>query len=393
MKKKVNFIIIIMFILLLIILSLLGIYLYKEQIVKELKQNPYKFTVDVYKKITLKEIIKDKKIINNYNINTKKLGIKNYKYYYLENNKKKYGYLEVKVVDKTPPLVWLNNSYNVLIDSEDNFKDNILCGDNYDKTPICKIEGSYDLNKIGAYPLKYIAIDSSNNKTEINFTLNVTEKKDYKKTETLFSDIYSKYKDDNNKLGLDISAWQKEVDFKALKDSGVSFVMLRVGFQKDIKGEFVLDEYFKKNIESALENDIDVGVYFYSKASTIKEARQQAKEVYNNIKNYDIKLPVVFDWEIYTQFNRLNINLTDLNNIANTFMKEIKKYGYTPALYGSKNYLEKIWTNNQYDTWLAHYTDKTTYEGDYFMWQLCMDGIIEGIDGYVDIDILYEEEL
>ena len=58
-------------------------------------------------------------------------------------------------------------------------------------------------------------------------------------------------------------------------------------------------------------------------------------------------------------------------------------------LYSSKNYLEKIWMENDYDIWLAHYTDKTDYEGTYKMWQICENGKIDGINGMVDIDIMY----
>ena len=59
-------------------------------------------------------------------------------------------------------------------------------------------------------------------------------------------------------------------------------------------------------------------------------------------------------------------------------------------LYISKSYLEQIWFPNEYNIWLAHYTDKTNYEGNYQFWQLCSDGLINGINGYVDIDIMYE---
>lgn len=375
-------------------LVLISIFFYKKQEEKKLKENMLHVDVGVYKEVYIKDIVNHKDIIENYKINTKKLGKSILEYFYKnEKKQKKKGYVEVNVLDNTSPLVWLTTSYTKVVGSEDDLKDVILCGDNYDKNPSCIIKGKYDLSKVGSYPLKYVATDSSNNKTEIDFTLNVVEEnKEYVETETLFSEVYKEYKEENNRLGLDISAWQKEVNFKKIKEAGVSFVMLRVGYQKDIKDIEVLDDYFKKNIESALKEGLDVGVYFYSKASTKEEAMNQANFIHKNIKDYKITLPVVFDWEIYTSFNKLNISLTDLNAIADTFMKKIESYGYTPALYASRNYLEKIWTNEKYDTWLAHYTKKTTYDKDYFMWQMCMDGKIDGIEGYVDIDILYEGE-
>ena len=69
----------------------------------------------------------------------------------------------------------------------------------------------------------------------------------------------------------------------------------------------------------------------------------------------------------------------------------LKEDGYEVMLYSSKNYLEKVWLNKSYPVWLAHYTDETNYTGDYIMWQMCSNGLINGIDGNVDIDIYYKK--
>ena len=378
-----------------IIILVIGIVYLKYKIEdSKLRANIKEYEVEVYSNKYVSDLVKKYHIINNKKINTNKLGKKTFKIFYRnKKNKKKKLYISVNVVDKSPPLVWLSDSYNVVIGTDDNLLDTILCGDNYDKRPDCKIVGTYDLNTLGSYKLKFIAEDSSSNKTEKDFVLNVKEKEKYKSSETMFNDIYDAYKTENNMVGIDISSWQKNVDFKKIKDSGVSFVMIRVGYQEDINGKLILDSYFEKNIEGALKNNLDVGVYFYSKASTVKEAIEQANFVYKHIKDYNIKLPVVFDWEIFNSFNSLNISLTDLNTVANMFMRKIHSYGYKPALYGSKNYLENIWDMQKYPVWLAHYTEKTNYTNKYFMWQLCNDGIVDGIDGYVDIDILYKNEL
>ena len=71
-------------------------------------------------------------------------------------------------------------------------------------------------------------------------------------------------------------------------------------------------------------------------------------------------------------------------------LNEIEKNGYKGMLYGSKNYLEQIWLPNNHNIWLAHYTDKTSYEGNYKFWQLTEIGKVDGIDGTVDIDIQYK---
>ena len=72
-------------------------------------------------------------------------------------------------------------------------------------------------------------------------------------------------------------------------------------------------------------------------------------------------------------------------------MDELNNNGYTSYMYSSKYYLENIWKD--YDkTWLAHYTDKTNYKKDYQIWQFTNTGIVNGINGYVDLDILYKNK-
>ena len=79
----------------------------------------------------------------------------------------------------------------------------------------------------------------------------------------------------------------------------------------------------------------------------------------------------------------------DINEIADAFLDEISSLGYKGMLYGSRNYLQKIW-DTDYPIWLAHYTKQTNYEGDYYIWQLCDNGRVSGINGYVDINVMYE---
>jgi len=80
----------------------------------------------------------------------------------------------------------------------------------------------------------------------------------------------------------------------------------------------------------------------------------------------------------------------DINKVARTYCDTLKAHGYQTSLYSSKNYLEKIWYPEEFDdVWLAHYTSRTNYEGKYHMWQFCNTGKIEGINGDVDIDVLY----
>ena len=146
----------------------------------------------------------------------------------------------------------------------------------------------------------------------------------------------------------------------------------------------------EEGIKKALDNGILVGVYFYSYAKTEKEARNQARWIVKKLQNYDVTLPIAFDWENWSSYNSFNISFHSLNKVAKAFVSEVEKYNYDGILYSSKFYLENIWYQEEYTKWLAYYTSNNDYKEKYLLWQLCDDGKIDGIDGYVDIDVMYK---
>lgn len=333
------------------------------------------------------------KITDDYIIDSSKLGKKDVKFEFINNDNIKLQYtFQIEVVDTVSPLIWLGNNYNVKVGSDIDLTKKILCGDNYDSKPKCYIEGVYDLNKEGSYDLVFKAEDNSGNIEEKAFTLNVYEPvQNDNKIEpvyTNFNEVKENYKNDKTVVGLDISSHQGEIDFKKLKEQGVEFVMIRVGYGYNSK--YTLDKNFKKNIEEANKNNIKVGIYFYSYAKTNKEAINDAKWVLKQIKKYKVDLPIAFDWEEWANFNEYNLSFFGLTNMADVFIKEIEKNGYDGMLYSSKTYLDNIWLENDYDIWLAQYNNKITYTGDVKMWQICDNGKIDGIDKTVDIDIMYK---
>ena len=149
-----------------------------------------------------------------------------------------------------------------------------------------------------------------------------------------------------------------------------------------------MDPYFIKNIEGAKKNGIDVGIYFYSYAKTKKEAEEQANFIADNLKDFEIDLPIAFDWESWSSFVKCNMSFYDINQVAKTYEKILNDRGYKASLYGSKNYLQRVWNADEFENvWLAHYTEETDYDKKYYLWQMCNTGRIDGIDGDVDIDI------
>jgi GH25 family lysozyme M1 (1,4-beta-N-acetylmuramidase) len=361
------------------------------------------FREEVYVKDFIYKL--DGTLKNNYKIDTSVVGKKKIRIVYQD----KHGFykvtsFEIEIKDVTPPTILVNDIYTVQEGYDKKLEDEILCADDYDDNIKCKITGSYNLEKAGNYPLKITAIDNSNNKTIKDLTLKVIDKTDNitkdNQTENesdsqnnsfvSFKEVYKKYKTKNTLIGVDISKWQEEVDFNKLKQSGVEFVIIKIGGQSKINSNFTLDPNFVNNIEEALKANIKVGLYFYSYAKTNEEAKKQAKFIIKNIKKYNIDLPIAFDWENWENYNKFKISFNTLNNVAKTFMDELENNGYETLLYSSQYYLENIWFSEDYDNniWIANYGN-LTYDGDYKIWQLCSDGKVDGINTYVDIDILY----
>lgn len=357
------------------------------------KNLTYKVEVGSYVKIS--SLIKN--VVEDFDIETADLGSKKYEVRYIDSNGvKSVSNVLIDVVDTTPPVVMLNDVYSVVASENKDISKMIFCADNYDTNPKCTVEGKYDLSKVGEYDLKYIAVDSSNNKYEKKFTLKVKEKMKPSTTRTNFSDVVAQHKNDDTEIGIDVSKWQGNINWNKVKNAGASFVVVRLGNQNGYGGELKIDPYFTKNVEGALKAGLEVGVYYFSYATTTKEAEEQASFILKNISDYDITLPIVFDWENWGSFNTTNMSIIDINKVANAFINKVETSGKVAMLYSSKNYLEKVWFgnnmkyNNKSNVWLAHYTDKTTYSEKYIMWQLCSNGKIDGISGNVDIDIMYK---
>lgn len=334
-------------------------------------------------------------ILNDYEIDTTTLGKKTISFDFKndDNIKVSYSY-DIEVVDKTAPVVWLSGSYTITKGQDIDLAKKILCGDNADSNPNCYVEGEYDYDKVGVYPLVFKAEDQSGNVTEQKFNLNVIEPKKNTNTNqiptyTYFSDVVRDYKTDKTRIGIDVSSWQGEIDFDAIKNAGVEFIIIRVGGTRGRDGEYFVDNTFVRNITEANKRNIDVGIYFYSYANSNEKAKEEAEWVIEQLKDYKVDLPIAFDWENWSTFNEYNLSFFGLTNMAETFLGTLKEARYEGLLYSSKNYLERLWFPSKYDTWLAHYVDETNYKGKFKYWQLCNDGKIDGIKGAVDIDIMY----
>ena len=358
-----------------------------------------KFVLEVHKKEKLSNVLKlEEKILDDRELFYEEIGEKKISFIYLNKNKKKRkAEIKLNIVDTIKPLVFGANYFKSYQGVKKDFTKNFLILDNYDREVKKVVENDIDFDKLGKYKLILKATDNSNNITIKEFTVEIVEKpKDNKETSKTvkrvgvkYEDIYTEYKNNKTKIGIDISKWQGNVDFQKLKEANVEFVMIRLGYQTGFGKEIVLDKYYEQNIKLANKYGIKAGVYFYSYAKNTNDAKKQAEFVKKHIKNYKIDMPIAFDFEDWKNIELAKLSIYDINKNAKTFLDEIKKYGYQVLNYGSKYYLENIW-DIDYPTWLAHYTGKTNYSKDYKMWQLTENGLISGVQGFVDVNVLYK---
>lgn len=399
MKKYLIIIITILF----IILSISSYMFYKSYRIKHTKKVVELSTdkVSLFDEVQLKDIISNinGELLEDKKIDTTEIGEQEISFDYITDKNIIVPYtIKIKVVDIKPPLIKTFSKYTTEVGNK-NFYNTFFCGDDYDDTPKCTIEGEYDINTPGEYNVTFKAEDSSGNISENNFLLVVKEKqkdqapnieKEEITSTTDYKEIVKKYKTKNTKIGIDISQFQGEIDFKKIKAAGVEFAYIRVGRGGGIGNHPVKDTKFEQNIKGLNKVGIPVGIYFFSYAINEKEAKKDAKWVVEQLKNHKVDLEVAYDFEDWKDYREYNLSFYHLTQNANTFNDYMKKHGYEGMLYSSKYYLENIWLDQKYPVWLAHYTENTNYEGKYKVWQICEDGKVDGINSKVDIDIMYD---
>ena len=350
--------------------------------------------VDVYSNSKISDIIDTNIDYKDGDLNTLNLGNKVYGLSFKIGKKKYLYHIKYSVKDLNKPKILSSGDRYIPVNKDVYVCDYIMYGDLYDNEPVCRVQGEYDLNVVGNYNIRYIVSDSAGNETYFDTVLHVYEpssnRSETKKTNTYFSDVVKNYKNDKTKIGIDVSRWQGDIDFEKIKEAGVEFIFMRIGVESKQGEEIGMDSKFKQNLKRAKDVGLDVGVYLYSIALTPDVARSHAEWVLKVLDGEKLALPIVFDWENFNKWNEYKLSFHDINTIADTFIETVEKAGYEGMLYSSKFYLENIWENkNDYPVWLAHYTDKTNYQGKYKFWQMCNDGVIDGINGDVDIDIMY----
>ena len=194
-------------------------------------------------------------------------------------------------------------------------------------------------------------------------------------------------------LGIDVSKYQKEIDWDVVAAEGVEFAIIRCGYRGMQTGALVEDPYFRANLEGAKKAGIKVGIYFFSQAVNPVEAVEEASMVLELLSGEKVDYPVFIDIEGGGGTARADqIDADTRTLVCEYFCKTIKNAGYTPGIYSgrwyyyNKMHAEKL---EKYTIWLAEYRDTPLYENRYDMWQYTSKGTVAGIEGYVDLNVSY----
>jgi GH25 family lysozyme M1 (1,4-beta-N-acetylmuramidase) len=193
--------------------------------------------------------------------------------------------------------------------------------------------------------------------------------------------------------GVDVSAFQGDIDWQQVKDSGIDFAIIRLGYRGYGKeGKLVEDEYVQDNLAEATEVGLPIGAYFFSQALNIKEVDEEIEFMLEILGEYQLDLPIILDWEIPGVENprSKNMDARTLTEIQKYFSKVMTEKGYDPMIYFNWNQAKKLYYLSEledYDFWLAFYQDRMTFPYKVEMWQYTDQGRVPGIEGNVDLNV------
>lgn len=203
--------------------------------------------------------------------------------------------------------------------------------------------------------------------------------------------------------GIDVSKWQGKIDWQKVKNSGIEFAFIRIGYRGE-NGVLYKDDNADYNIQQAQKAGVLVGVYFFSTAVSEAEAKEEAEWTLQAIEGYQISYPVVYDCEGYKKSTSrmFDVSATERTTYAITFLETVKQANYDAMFYGALSEIEDAtcWDieriEKKYKIWVAQYSeiaypqkDKPDYQGKSSAWQYTNKGRVDGVSGNVDMVVCY----
>lgn len=192
--------------------------------------------------------------------------------------------------------------------------------------------------------------------------------------------------------GVDVSAWQGDIDWEQVAASGIEFAMIRLGYRGYEKGQLTEDKYAQQNLTAAKDAGLKVGAYFFSQALTIEEADEEIDFMLDILGEHYLAMPIVLDWEIPSEKARTygKMDARTLTDIQLHFCQVMSEKGYTPMVYFNTHQSENLYFLSEleaYPFWLALYQERMDFPWAVDMWQYSSSGIVPGIDGPVDLNV------
>lgn len=208
------------------------------------------------------------------------------------------------------------------------------------------------------------------------------------------SDIFKNYTEADGsikRVGIDISEHQGVIDWEKVAGQ-IDFAFIRLGYRGYTEGNLAMDARYSTNMQGATENDVPVGIYFYSQATTYEEGAEEANFVLNQLGDYSLAYPIVLDREDPMQEDARtnNLSVEEHTQAALGFLETIAASGHKVMMYTNRTYyalyldLEQIY---QYPIWYAQYADEPDWPYEFSIWQYTESGVVPGVSGFVDLNL------
>lgn len=192
--------------------------------------------------------------------------------------------------------------------------------------------------------------------------------------------------------GVDVSSYQGKIDWEAVHSDGFDFAMVRLGFRGWGDGSLHTDDRALENLDNAAEAGMMRGGYFFSQALTPEEAVEEAELALAILDGRRLELPIVCDWEMPGETARTaGMDGAALTECVKAFCEKIREAGYTPMIYFNLHFIDRylyLEELRDYDFWFALYDSPMSCPVRVDMWQYTCTGLVSGIEGNVDLDLL-----
>ena len=195
-----------------------------------------------------------------------------------------------------------------------------------------------------------------------------------------------------SRIGVDVSAWQEEIDWGQVKEAGIDFAMIRFAWRGNTEGGIYEDERARENYAGAKEAGLQVGGYFFSQAITPEEAVEEAEFLLKMIAEWELEMPIVYDWEFAGGPRTDGMDNEAITACALAFCQTIEAAGYEAMVYFNPRmayYEINLEALKAYGLWLAMWDTEMTFPYKVDMWQYTDSGEVPGINTPVDMNILF----